>query len=129
MLFSRQRGDPLDAIEPIATMEDLVAMQAEVREVLVKEPVAEHLLRIVGGDAGSPRGGAGGEARGGRWRCSGRRRRVLRGRKKARARTTWSGSQGRCWATGWYSTTEARYGGTTARALLAGIVKDTPVPV
>src|SRR5581483_331056 len=33
MLFSRQRHDPLDAIEPLATMADLLSMQAEVREV------------------------------------------------------------------------------------------------
>ena len=47
MLFARQRVNPLDAVEPVATIEDLGHMQAEVREIEVKEPVAEYLLRVV----------------------------------------------------------------------------------
>ena len=39
MLFARQREDPLDEVEPVATREDLLAMQAEVRDVEVKEAV------------------------------------------------------------------------------------------
>src|SRR4029079_3339486 len=47
MLYSRQRDTPLDLVEPVAGTEQLLALQAEVREVEVKEPVAKYLLSIV----------------------------------------------------------------------------------
>ena len=47
MLFLRQRGNPLEAIEAVASEERLLAMQAEVREVTVKDDVARYLLRVV----------------------------------------------------------------------------------
>jgi len=47
MLYARQRENPLARVGAVCTREDLLAMQASVREVEVKEPVARYLLRIV----------------------------------------------------------------------------------
>jgi MoxR-like ATPase len=47
MLYARQSGDPLDGLDPIATRDDLLAMQAAVREVEVKPPVGRYLLSLV----------------------------------------------------------------------------------
>ena len=47
MLFLRQRSNPLDDVEPVATKEGLLALQAEVRDVEVREDVAKYLLRVV----------------------------------------------------------------------------------
>jgi MoxR-like ATPase len=47
MLFARQHRDPLETVQPLADEQALVAMQAEVREVDVKEPVAKYLLRVI----------------------------------------------------------------------------------
>ncbi|HTV23573.1 MAG TPA: MoxR family ATPase [Polyangiaceae bacterium] len=47
MLYARQSRDPLDGLDPIATRDDLLAMQAAVREVEVKTPVGRYLLSLV----------------------------------------------------------------------------------
>ncbi len=47
MLFARQRENPLEGLAPVATLDDLVAMQAAVREIVVNEDVAKYMLRIV----------------------------------------------------------------------------------
>ena len=48
MIYARvQRDNPLARVEAVCTKEDLLALQAAVREVEVKEPVARYLLRIV----------------------------------------------------------------------------------
>jgi len=47
ILFAHQGSDPLSAVVPVATADELVAMQREVRALLVKQEVAEYLLRIV----------------------------------------------------------------------------------
>jgi MoxR-like ATPase len=128
MLFARQRSDPLDAVEAHATMEDLVSMQAEVREVEVKAPVAEYLVRIVAAtrehrsvELGiSPRGALA------LFRAA-QARAFLSGRRYASPDDVES-LAGPALAHRLVLTTEARYGGTTARAILAGIVKDLPVP-
>jgi MoxR-like ATPase len=128
MLFSRQRADPLDTIEPLATMEDLLAMQAEVREVEMKEAVAEYLLRIVAAtrehrsiDLGiSPRGALA------LFRAA-QARAFLLGRRYASPDDV-AHLASAVLAHRLGLSTEARYGGTTAATLLAGIVKDTPVP-
>jgi MoxR-like ATPase len=129
MLFSRQRADPLDAVEPLATVEDLRTMQAEVREVEVKEPVAEYLLRIVAAtrehrsvELGvSPRGALA------LFRAA-QARAFLAGRRWASPDDV-ERLAGPVLAHRIVLTTEARYGGTSARTLVAALVKDTPVPV
>jgi MoxR-like ATPase len=128
MLFARQRVNPLDAVEPVATIEQLAEMQAAVREVEVKEPVAEYLLRIVGKTrdhrdvelGSSPRGALA------LFRAA-QARAFLSGR-------TWAGPDdvqalcGPVLAHRILLTTQARYGGTTAASIVAGIVKGVPVP-
>jgi MoxR-like ATPase len=47
MLYARQREEPLDALTPIASGDDLAAMQNAVRGVEVKPAVARYLLAIV----------------------------------------------------------------------------------
>jgi MoxR-like ATPase len=47
MLYARQHEEPLDALAPLATMEDLVAIQAAVRNVEVKPAVGRYLLGLV----------------------------------------------------------------------------------
>jgi MoxR-like ATPase len=47
MLFARQRENPLDAVDSVADEKQLIALQAEVREVEVKESVAKYMLRII----------------------------------------------------------------------------------
>jgi MoxR-like ATPase len=47
MLYARQRRDPLDDLRPVADGDALLALQAAVHEVLVREPVARYLLRVV----------------------------------------------------------------------------------
>jgi MoxR-like ATPase len=129
MLFARQRENPLDAVEAIATIEDLVRMQGEVREVEIKESVADYLLAIVAAtrehksvELGvSPRGSLA------LFRAA-QARAFLAGRRYASPDDV-ERLAGPVLAHRIVLTTEARYGGTTARAVLAGIVKDTPVPV
>jgi len=47
MLYARQRDEPLDSLTPVATGDDLAAMQTAVREVNVKFPVGRYLLQLV----------------------------------------------------------------------------------
>lgn len=47
MLFARKSHDPLDAVEPVCSGEELRALQAHVRDVRVDEDVARYLLEIV----------------------------------------------------------------------------------
>jgi MoxR-like ATPase len=47
MLYARQSHDPLERLEPVATREDLLAMQAAVREVEVRPAVGRYLLSLV----------------------------------------------------------------------------------
>ena len=47
MLFARATEDPLTRLEPVMDHAALIALQANVREVVVKEDVAKYMLRIV----------------------------------------------------------------------------------
>ena len=47
MLYARQNQDPLDRLDAIATREDLLTMQAAVREVEVRPAVGRYLLSLV----------------------------------------------------------------------------------
>jgi MoxR-like ATPase len=128
MLFSRQRTNPLDAVEPIATIEELARMQADVREVELKPPVAEYLLRLVGRTRDhreielgvSPRGALA------LFRAA-QARAYLAGR-------AWAGPDdvqalaAPVLAHRVLLTTQAKYGGTTAASIIAGVVKGVPVP-
>ena len=128
MLYARQRQNPLDAVEPIASIEELARMQAEVREVEIKRPVAEYLLRVVSKTrdhrdvelGSSPRGALA------LFRAA-QARAYLAGR-------SWAGPDDvQALAAPVLShrvllTTQARYGGTTVDAIIASVVKGVPVP-
>ncbi|MCS6901314.1 MAG: MoxR family ATPase [Polyangiaceae bacterium] len=47
VLFAHQTAPPLEALGPVMDRATLLAMQAEVRRVEVREPVARYLLRLV----------------------------------------------------------------------------------
>lgn len=47
MLAMLQRSHPVDALEPVATAEQLVAAQAAIREVHVDVRVQQYLLQVV----------------------------------------------------------------------------------
>jgi MoxR-like ATPase len=47
MLYARRTVDPLASVAAVCNSEDILRIQAEVREVEVKEPVAKYLLEII----------------------------------------------------------------------------------
>ena len=128
MLYARQREDPLESLTALAGIEDLARMQAAAREVEVKRPVAEYLLRVVSKTRDHRDVELGASPRG-----------ALALFRAAQARAYLAG---RTWASPddvqalsgpvlrhrLLLTTQARYGGTTADAVLASIVKSIPVP-
>jgi MoxR-like ATPase len=54
MLYSRQSHDPLERLSPIATRDDLLAMQTAVRTVEMKPAVGRYLLSLVTATRGHP---------------------------------------------------------------------------
>ncbi len=128
MLYARQRQDPLTAVEPVATTEDLLAMQAEVREVEVKEPVGRYLLRLVAATRDHRDVALGASPRGALalFRAA-QARAFLRGRRYASPEDV-QALAGPVLAHRLSLTTQARYGGGTAEAVVARIVDDTAVP-
>jgi MoxR-like ATPase len=128
MLFARQQSNPLDAVEAVCDREELLRMQAAVRQVEVKEPVADYLLRIVGRTREHPALSLGVSPRG-----------SLAIFRAAQARAFLAGR-------GWVSpedvqalaipvlshrvqlTPQARYGGTGAASAIAAVVSAVDVP-
>lgn len=129
MLFSRQREDPLAAVEPVADVAELAALQAAVREVEVKEAVGRYLLQIVAATRGhrdlelgvSPRGALA-------FFRAAQARALLDGRRYASPDDV-QALAGPVLAHRLLLTTQARYGGASADGILHGIVEATPVPV
>jgi len=54
MLFDRQRTDPIDAVQPVLSLGDLLSAQEAVREVAVEPDVAKYALRIADGTRHHP---------------------------------------------------------------------------
>jgi MoxR-like ATPase len=128
MLFARQFSDPLEKVDPVADASDLSDMQAQVRDVEVKEPVARYLLRIVAGTRShrdlelgvSPRGTLA------YFRAS-QARALLRGRRYV----TPDDAQvlaAPVLAHRVLLTTQARYGGLARESIVSAIVKAVDVP-
>jgi MoxR-like ATPase len=128
MLYARQRADPLADVTPVADVDAVLRMQAEVREVEVKEAVAKYLLRIVAETRDhralelgiSPRGALS-------FFRAAQARALLSGRAyvspedvQALARPVLAHRL--------LLTSQARYGGTTGDSILAEIVRGVPVP-
>jgi MoxR-like ATPase len=47
MLFAHQRSAPIDSVVPAASRQEWVALQARVRDVVLKDNVARYILRLV----------------------------------------------------------------------------------
>jgi MoxR-like ATPase len=128
MLYARQRENPLTQVTAVCTKEDLLGMQAAVREVEVKEPVARYLLQVVratrdqtGVSLGiSPRGALA-------FFRAVQARAFLSGRPYASPEDAQALAP-LVLAHRIGLSTEARYGGTTAAALVRQIVAGVAVP-
>ncbi len=128
MLYARQRENPLARVTAVCTKDDLLAMQAAVRDVEVKEPVARYLLRVVRqtrDQAGvalgiSPRGALA-------FFRAVQARAFLCGRPYASPEDV-QALAAPVLAHRIGLSTEARYGGTTAAALVRQIVAGVSVP-
>ncbi len=128
MLFARQRANPLDAVEAVADQKQLLALQAAVREIEVKESVARYLLRVIAAtrDDKSLELGASPRAALAFFRAS-------QARALLQARTYVTPDDIQALAAPVLAhrvllTTQARYGGVTSASVLAAIVERVEVP-
>ena len=128
MLFARQSADPLAKVTAVCDRDTIVRIQREVREIEMKDAVAQYLLAIVQRtrqtaplELGiSPRGALA-------FFRAAQARALLQGR------TYVSPDDVHALAAPVLAhrvqlTTQARYGGVTAEAALADVVRDVPVP-
>lgn len=128
MLFARQSADPLAKVTAVCDRDTIVRIQREVREIEMKDAVAQYLLAIVQRtrqtaplELGiSPRGALA-------FFRAAQARALLQGR------TYVSPDDVHALAAPVLAhrvqlTTQARYGGITAEAALADVVRDVPVP-
>jgi MoxR-like ATPase len=128
MLYARQRENPLAKVKAVCTKEDLLAMQAAVRNVEVKDAVARYLLGVVRQTRDQPGIELGVSPRGALayFRAT-QARAFLSGRSyvspddvQALAAPVLAHRIG--------LTTQARYGGTTAASLVRQILAGVRVP-
>jgi len=128
MLYARQAADPLEKVKAVCDRETIVRIQAEVRDVEVKEPVAKYLLAIVQATRGATALELGISPRGALafFRAS-QARALLHGRSYVSPDDVHA-LAAPVLAHRVQLTTQARYGGTTAEAALAGVVKAVAIP-
>ena len=128
MLYARQSSDPLAKVTAVCDRETIVRIQREVREIKVKDAVAQYLLAIVHRtrrtaplELGiSPRGALA-------FFRAAQARALLQGRTYVSPDDIHA-LAGPVLAHRVQLTSTARYGGITAEAALADVVKDVPVP-
>jgi len=128
MLYARRATDPLAKVRAVCDRETVVRMQAEVREVEVKDAVARYLLAIVHRtrhaaplELGiSPRGALA-------FFRAAQARALLQGRSYVSPDDIHALAVPAL-AHRVQLTTQARYGGTTADSAIAEVVRDVPVP-
>ncbi len=128
MLYARQSSDPLAKVTAVCDRETIVRIQQQVREVEVKDAVAQYLLAIVHRtrrtaplELGiSPRGALA-------FFRAAQARALLHGRTYVSPDDIHA-LAGPVLAHRVQLTSTARYGGITAEAALADVVKDVPVP-
>ena len=129
ILFAHQAAAPLDSVEPVAGIEDLLGMMEAVRRVVVKREVAAYLLKLVEASRNHPRLSLGVSTRG-----------ALAYFRAAQARSFLCGRSYMSpddlqqlavpvLAHRVQLNSEARYGGQTASSILAEIVAEVPVPL
>jgi MoxR-like ATPase len=129
VLYSHQSSEPLDGVEPVAGAEELLGMQEAVRKVLVKRDVAEYLMRLVEATRTHPEFALGASPRGA-LACF----RAAQALAFSCGRSYVSPDDFQRLAVPALShrvqlTTEARYGGESAEAILTGLVAELPVPL
>jgi MoxR-like ATPase len=128
MLYARQKVDPLATVSAVCDRDTIVRIQQEVRAVEVKDAVAQYLLAIVQRtrqaeplELGiSPRGSLA-------FFRAAQARALLQGRTYVSPDDIHA-LAGPVLAHRVQLTTQARYGGITAEAALADVVRDVPVP-
>ena len=129
ILFAHQVAAPLDSVEPVAGIEDLLGMMEAVRRVVVKREVAAYLLKLVEASRNHPRLSLGVSTRG-----------ALSYFRAAQARSFLCGRSYMSpddlqqlavpvLAHRVQLNSEARYGGQSASSILAEIVAEVPVPL
>ena len=128
MLYARKESDPLAKVSAVCDRDAVVRIQREVREVEVKDAVAQYLLAIVHKTRRctplelciSPRGALA-------FFRAAQARALLQGRTYVSPEDVHA-LAGPVLAHRVQLTSTARYGGVTAEAALADVVKDVPVP-
>jgi MoxR-like ATPase len=128
MLVARRASDPLSHVSAVCDKETTLRMQAEVREIEVKESVAKYMLAIVHKtresahlDLGiSPRGALA-------FYRAAQARALLHGRSYASPEDV-NALAGPVLAHRVQLTTQSRYGGITAEKVLGDVVREVPVP-
>jgi MoxR-like ATPase len=128
MLYAHRQAPPVESVQPVAEGADLLAMQAQVRQVRMTEPVGRYLVALVGEtrrhkeiEIGvSPRGALG-------------LYRAAQAHALVRERDYLSPDDiqavaGAVCAHRLGLTAHARYGGTRAETLMADLVRAVPVP-
>lgn len=128
MLFARQRKNPLDAIEPVADEGELLAMQAEVRDVEVKEPVAKYMLRVVAATRDDAKIELGASPRAALALFRAAQARALLQRRAYVTPDDVQALAAPVLAHRVLLTTQARYGGTSRESVLAAILARLEVP-
>jgi len=128
MLFARQRDNPLDAVEAVADVAELLRMQAAVREIEVKTSVAKYLLRIVTATRDHKDLELGVSPRGALSFFRAAQARAYIEKRSYVSPDDVQALAGPVLAHRLLMTTQARYGGTTAESVLAGIVGGLSIP-
>jgi MoxR-like ATPase len=128
MIVSRRASDPLEKVKPVCDKETIVGIQAEVREIEVKDPVAKYMLAIVQKTRHEPRLELGVSPRGALAFF-----RATQARALLHGRTYVSPDDVHALAAPVLAhraklTTQARYGGVTAEKVLGEVVASVPVP-
>jgi MoxR-like ATPase len=128
MLFSHQKSLPVDAIQHAATREELIALQAAVRDVTVKDDVGRYILRIVQKTRESPELELGVSPRGALYLF-----RAAQSRAFVAGRSYVSPNDVQTLAAPVLAhrvrlRAQARHAGRTGHALIAGIVEAVEVP-
>ncbi len=128
VLYSQTEQHPFEKLQPVLTCADLIAMQTEVRRVLVSRPVAEYIVRLVAATREDARLRLGVSPRGSLalYRTAQARARVL-GREHALTEDV-RALAAHVLAHRLMLDTKAKYGGTSSEEIIAEILEKTPVP-
>jgi MoxR-like ATPase len=128
MLYARRTVDPLARVEPVCDRDTIVRIQAEVREVEVREPVAQYLLDVVHQSRRAASIERGISPRGALAFFRATQARALLHERAYVSPEDVHALAGPVLAHRIQLTTEARYGGASAHDVLAAVTRDVRVP-